>query len=498
MNPIDIQAKLAQAFERNEADDSVLCDHSSIVPTSPLSAVADNKALSPECLDGLLRSLADTSLLDHKNGATPLKAVFSYDGGMEMSFFGTWGLGASGGEFLRFLRPLKEKAKELNAAFPFVFCGLPFNIMPSGVRSGAGSYSFVLTYEENGRLKYRFYIHTSPCDTIPGVRVLCSYQAFRRDDPLSHIRDELLQVLSVIGFNIDRSRLSRIDFNLTINHSINHLVSAFHEDRIINRCSDVHIAGGRRNFKSYRIGNHNTVQFAVYDKIKELSERYDADKINDLSKFLDPKVGDSWTRYEFRLGRSFLHSVKIESLQDFIENQLAIVNFLTYNWFSVIETPYRKGRKKYYKVSSWWQQVRLSMIISVLSKLSCVSLVPNTDGAGSSDLALNLNIIRRYRFDDKQLPVVSKRPRRLFRKCLKRVLQMSVGCMATAVFLSLPSGEKMDFPQFEKAIKTSLSYFIEQGYERYNQKFDQLMGVERSYTLGANEEVLPLLGGCHA
>ena len=496
MNQIDVNARLVEAFEAGLVPDSVLSNiKRGQDSSSSVSALAETTDASKEQLDVLICSLADTLQLDPSKKSAPVKSLFAYDGGMELSFYGQWGGSATGGATLDFLKPNKQKAVDSNKAIPVEIAGLGFMLLPHGVRSGLGSYSYVLVMEENGRVKYRFYLHTSPCKSIPGVRVHCEYQAFRNNRKLSDLNLELHKILHVLGFIVQKERLSRIDFNLTINHDMKNINDAVKNDRIVNRCEEIHTTGGRRFFSSFRIGNISNIEFAIYDKLKELRAKYDADKVLDLSSVFQGDLSESLTRYEFRLGRAFLHAVGVETLQDYIENEFAVVNYLTLNWFQVLEDPTkRKGKAVNYKVTKWWKQIRVLMLLSVLNgeRFFSFALPQNL-----KTKACRVNIIRRCCELSKKItffPVVKRRPPKGLRKNLKRLIQVGVGCFASCLVASLPSDQSLDRAQFSRLLSESVNYFSDDAYEKYKSRFEYIDGFQRDKGK-AVDALLPLLQG---
>lgn len=486
----DIQTKLVDAVERGYIDSDVLdsvndrcvASRSAVADTRDAlsSLVGDSSSLTrSECLGRFTRLLAGSlSRVSCQEPNGVLRAVFSYDGGMEISFFGKWGLMDSGATTPDRLKPLREKCVAMNNSSPVVLGGYPFWLLPRGAKSGFGCFSFQLLVEEEGREKFRFLLHTTPSDKIPGLRVKVSYQAFRYGRSLRSVYNEILQLVAAMGFTVDRECLSRIDFNLTINQSIACINRAFREDRICNRSREV-MLHGKSQFNSYRVGNINTIEFAVYDKVKELQDRYDADKINDLEKYMGDCANSSWTRYEFRLGRKWLNKIEVDTVEQFLENELSIMNFLTFDWYFVKKSSWRSGKKVNYTVDDFWLIVRLCFLIAALSDNHYLSMDRDSCKRKSSQ-ALSLNIIGRCVEDiASNLPRVKPLPRRRFRKNIKNVLKVSIGCMVSAILTSCPANYMMSKPDFQKTLVRSCSYLADEAYEKYQKNLMLIDGLER-------------------
>lgn len=417
-------------------------------------------------IESLMHLVAHNLKHDYTNN--DIRALFGYDGGLEMSFYGHWQDKHSDSSILQVCSLAKKRAKEQNAIVPVCYNDLPFFVAPSGVRSGVGSYSYQLIFQEDNRDKYTFILHTSPCTSIPGIRLICHYQAFRNAEDLSVIYDEIKYILDRLGFSVDRETLSRIDFNLTINQSILLLNQAVNEDRIINRCRSCVLQGGKKIFRSYRIGDKSTIQLAVYDKIKELNDRYDADKAQDLTRFFGSDTSDI-TRYEFRLGRVFLHSIGVDSLQDYLNKEFEIFNYLTYDWFTVNALNYKKGKRENYKIAGWWEIVRYTLLLSCLTNC-CGFKLKDDKELESADIKHYQTL---FKSDIKELPKIKRLPSKRFRKGLKRLLKAGVGCFVSALALSAPSKDVISPVDFNKSMHNIVSFLHQETYDKYKKRISQ-------------------------
>lgn len=406
--------------------------------------------------------------LQHDSTQNDVRALFSYDGGMEMSFYGHWQDKHSDASILKVCTLAKHRAKEQNSIVPVCFNGLPFFVAPSGVRSGPFSYSFQLIFQEDNRDKYTFILHTSPCASVPGIRLICHYQAFRNIEDLTVLYDEITHILDTLGFTVDRETLSRIDFNLTINQSIALLNQAVNEDRVINRCRSCVLQGGKKMFRSYRIGDKSTIQLAVYDKIKELQDRYDADKAEDLIKFFGSDSSEI-TRYEFRLGRVFLHSIEVDTLQDFLNKQFEIFNYLTYDWYTINALPYKKGKRENYQIADWWNIVRYTLLLSCLTNC-CGFKVKADNNLVGADIKHYRTLFKR---DIKDLPRIKRVPCKRLRTGLKRLLKVGVGCFVSALALSAPSKDVISHADFNKSMHNIVTFFHQEIYDKYKQRLSE-------------------------
>ena len=215
---IDIRKALVEAFEHGNLTDEVLPPVGVSAKNSPFCDLSQKTGASLDVLPSLIYQLADT--LHSENLSDTVKALFAYDGGMQLTYYGSWGVSAGGVPISDFLKPLKDKAVEENKALQVNIAGLSFLLLPQGAKIGRGNFSYVLIFEENNRVKYRVMLHRSPTASIPGICIKCEYQAFRGNRRLSDLQSELHEIIKILGLEVERERLSRIDFNLTINQSM--------------------------------------------------------------------------------------------------------------------------------------------------------------------------------------------------------------------------------------------------------------------------------------
>lgn len=466
MNLKELQKKILETAELT-GDDSSLPSLDSPSASSAASAELDAASSSSFAVP-LAQSLAGMYQSELPFGC---KALCSFDGGLEISVFGSWLPLASGSPLVSSLSALKQSCVENNATAPVVLGRYSFWLQPKAARFGFGSYSYILLLEEDGRCKYRFYLHRSPSAAIPAVRVKAEYQAFRFQS-LKDVENEISDILSFMGLEVERFTLSRIDFNVTLNQDMTSINKAFDESRLSNRCQDYVMRGGRHSFTSLRIGNINNIQLAIYDKQKELFQHYDADKLNDLQSIID-SVSTPLIRYEFRLGRNFLRQVEVDTISDFIQNQLLIVNYLTLFWFHVRKRLYQYGRTADVELDSQWKFVRLALLFWTVSGCNCIS-----KSVVDSYIA-NSAINKHYRTLSDITPLKRKYYHTLV-KPVKRLFKIAVGCLVSAVVCGSSSSDYYDSSQLKSIIERNISILQDEIYDSYKDRFRFIEGAVRN------------------
>ena len=138
------------------------------------------------------------------------------------------------------------------------------------------------------------------------------------------------------------------------------------------------------------------------------------------------------------------------------------------------------------------------MLIAVLTGQFGIVIGKDTLPERENVNQTGLNIIGRcdeYASLTRQLPIVKRRPTRQLRKNLKRLVQVGVGCLASALFAVLPSDQSFNEAQFNRALVDSVSYFSSDCFERYKDRFNTFEGLQKDLSQVHTLEKT-LLGGC--
>ncbi|MBQ7815221.1 MAG: hypothetical protein IJ387_12110 [Thermoguttaceae bacterium] len=343
---------------------------SNIHPAGPLFAYQRNAATSePPALPapGPERSQRPTEApADLVAPANMPNFSGGYDGGCEVSYYGEWFDGnlAERKEFFEELGEYKARAAEsydrCSDPLPeIVFLnGQPWIIAPTGTGGRGGKPRFRFRLQRGG---VTLLIHNNPKDKYPAVRARFGYEAlFGRD--LVDVNNEVRELLNVIGLDVTKEILGRVDMQVTLATKFDWVAKAFDEGRIVARVRqwnrwDRNVDDGL-TLQSLRGGS--TLQVAIYDKLKECLDKRDEQKLEDLNPLFDGADEYGLTRIEFRFKREALNYFDLQTVEDFAERMPDVVDYVTRRWFRILKTPKVRGRENKQDVSQEWEWVQFA------------------------------------------------------------------------------------------------------------------------------------------
>jgi hypothetical protein len=196
------------------------------------------------------------------------------------------------------------------------------------------------------------------------------------------------------------SNASRADLQVLVECDISELILPVFSNCCVKRASKFSYYGDHRKpISSFTLGSK--IQLCIYDKIKELLDTCDEVKLNLLvNECLGGEFPEQLTRVEFRLRRDALKDFGIDTMLDLLQRERALVEYLTFDWFRLLENEKVKGNETRQKLHSVWQQV-----IDLFKQY-----FPGVEG---------------YR------KPLDKRDRRQLRCTGESLIKQAVGCMAT-------------------------------------------------------------------
>ena len=283
-----------------------------------------------------------------------------YDGGVEISYFGLWFAGddATRSEFMESLVYYKDQARaqEYDDKPVFVLLGgQQWEMLPRG---------------SNGEVNYRFQVrrggvtlllHQNPTEEMAGVRAHLGYEAiFGRD--LADVHADILRTLAAFGFDVHRNLLSRCDMQVTLVLPFDFAQSALAENRIVSRIRSWNqytrvSENGEMRLESLTGGGR--LQICMYDKLRETYDKQSWEKLEDLEDALgELGADDSLTRVEFRFKRESLRAFQLDSVEDFAERIVDVVEYLVDKWFRILRDKKTRGRENQQAFSKEWEYVR--------------------------------------------------------------------------------------------------------------------------------------------
>jgi hypothetical protein len=285
----------------------------------------------------------------------PEKILGGYDGGSEVGFIGEWNERKFDDLKLQ-LEQARMSAEYEHADESYVTVGkFQFRVNAHGAKFGGFTYyKFVL---EGAGMK--IYLHNNPKGEIQGVRVRYGAEcATGRDLFLVHA--EFLEWLSFIGFKVTQETVSRADMQTMTFDDFDEYLKLLQNNQFVQRADKHYTHGDSKRFcSSYTCGT--AIELCIYDKRQELHDNYDEVKLALIvNECLAGEFPDTLTRIEFRLKRDALKYFGVTTMQDLMEKETAIIDFLTFDWFRLLaeEKDSKNGHERQQKLHPLWEKVR--------------------------------------------------------------------------------------------------------------------------------------------
>lgn len=277
-----------------------------------------------------------------------------YDGGCEVGYFGKWEDPESSVSFYNLLKPqlaaLKEQAtkSEGEALAVINLGGVDFVVGPRGSGGRGCTYAYILKGEG-----FTFLIHENPNGGIQPVRVHFGFSALHDKNFFAEV-ERVEKILTDIGFEIERSVISRVDLQVTLTVDPQILFTAIRNGQAVTSARTFSDNGKNGRLETMTFGKDT--QICIYDKAQELLDKQDTEKTAAVvSKF--PDGFSHLTRVEYRLRRDALKNLEIHSLQDLKEREADLLDHLTGRWFRILNCRPSKGNETRYKAHPVWKLV---------------------------------------------------------------------------------------------------------------------------------------------
>jgi hypothetical protein len=108
---------------------------------------------------------------------------------------------------------------------------------------------------------------------------------------------------------------------------------------------------------SFTLGS--MIQLCIYDKRQELIDTCDEVKMSLLvNDCLGGEFPEELTRIEYRLRRDALRCFNINTIQDLLEREHALVDYLTFDWFRLLRDEKDRSNSALQSLDPLWQEVR--------------------------------------------------------------------------------------------------------------------------------------------
>jgi hypothetical protein len=285
------------------------------------------------------------------NPQAPALQLGGYDGGAIIGFIGDWNE-EQFKTLLANLEQAKNTAIEISQDVETVIGGKPVMVSPSGANDGL-HYKYKFTLSD-----ITFLIHHNPAKGRPGVRIRYGACALIGRS-LFNVHNAVLDFLHTLGFQEKEEKISRVDAQIIMFRSVNEFIDLIFSERCVKRANKADVRLNNDKPQTYTLGSISAIQLCIYDKKAELA------KDNSIKSELFYKhcvglenFGKPITRIEFRLGRSALKHIGIDTVADLQLKESGLVDWLTSHWFRLLEKEKVRGHENEAALHPLWLEVR--------------------------------------------------------------------------------------------------------------------------------------------
>ena len=238
-------------------------------------------------------------------------------------------------------------------------------VYPTGSRIGV-YYEYHIAFEG-----FDVFIHKdiTPKNEIAQIRVDYRAESILKYGGLYEAQSVLLDFLSSLGFTKLEEKVSRLDIQVMIDIPVSAFTKLFLGDHDVSKGRNFTINGKKKrwgkNIETFVIGDISRIQLCIYDKRLEIIKKHNAETAYKYDRTKE-NIGSEWwddkerpvTRIEYRLGREALKALGVNSLEDFRLRERAIVEYLTHDWFRLLEKEKVRGMENEAPIHSLWRHVR--------------------------------------------------------------------------------------------------------------------------------------------
>jgi hypothetical protein len=287
---------------------------------------------------------------------TSLPILGGYDGGVEVGFEGQWD-SQKFTALLAILESAKQQASEQSQPVCTTIDGVSVMVNHSGVNAGM-HYKYQLTFDG-----VKFFIHSNPPKGRQGVRIRYSATALIGRS-LFALHNAVLGFLETLGFTVTEEKISRVDMQVMLFCKTSELVLPILNGCGVAKAKKYKIQGEGKRLESYTLGKANRLQICIYDKRSEMDHMLKSDPVKWELMYRRCLGAESLcderplTRVEFRLWRDSLRAMNINTVKDLQERETFLAEWLTSNWFRILEKQKVRGHENTAAIHPRWLEVQ--------------------------------------------------------------------------------------------------------------------------------------------
>jgi hypothetical protein len=282
-----------------------------------------------------------------KIGGKPNYCMGGYDGGFESGFYGSWNV-----LIFEYLIDRLSSCRVEGQLTSIEVGGRYFVLRSHGVGGGDSIY-YRYVIEGGG---WKVYIHHNPVADIQPIRVVFGFESLCGRS-LFDVHREFLEWLQKIGFSVSNEIISRVDMQVMTTRPVFEYVNLVAKGWLVKRAKTGSFHIGHSGFSSFEFGS--VIRIRCYDKRKQLFDTGSEYALRMIAMYCcGGSLPDNLTRIEFQIKRDALNLYKINTIDDLRNFELSLIEWLTNDWFRLLDSPKKTGHMHEQAMHPIWVEVR--------------------------------------------------------------------------------------------------------------------------------------------
>jgi hypothetical protein len=163
--------------------------------------------------------------------------------------------------------------------------------------------------------------------------------------------------LRKIGFCVSAEKISRVDMQVMVTRPVAEFASLLSRGCVVKRAKKGNFHFESSDMSSFALGSD--IYLRCYDKRKQLFDTCDEFGLKMIAEYCcGGQIPDHLTRIEFQIKREVLEVMGIDTIEDLRDTEKSLVDWLTFDWFRLVEGVPKKGHTREQKISPIWEEVR--------------------------------------------------------------------------------------------------------------------------------------------
>jgi hypothetical protein len=270
-----------------------------------------------------------------------------YDGGFESGFQGNWNSVLFQGLIDKF-----EQCRQPGKSCVIEVGGREFELKPHGA-GGGDSVHYRYVIEGGG---WKVYFHHDIDTGFQPIRVRFGFESLCGRS-LFDVHADFMLWLYRLGFHVTGEKISRADLQIMTTRPIIDYVRPVAHEHVVMRAKDGVFHLDCRRPSSFNFGTK--IRIRAYDKKRQLLDKCDEFGMKMIAEYCcGGVIPDHLSRIEFQVSRDVLNAMEINTIEDLRNSELSLVEWLTFDWFRIVDGPIKKGHSREQKIADVWQEVR--------------------------------------------------------------------------------------------------------------------------------------------